>query len=270
MKITMFFLVICLLFSCDRRAKLQISRADHGENMEMMAIKSHTAEEQTPSDRKLIRRGFLNLVVVEVGKTKTEIQKICKEFSAYTSSETQTTYDERLEYSQVIRVPAAHFDVLVQKIEALGSQVKNKNIETSDVTEEFIDKEARIKTKKELENRYREILKQAKLVSDILSIEAQLNQVRADIESMEGRLNFLRNQVAFSTLSLSFYEPVGAQFGFGSKTVAAFGNGWDMLLIFIIGILNLWPFLIIISAILFFILRRSRINRNLREVKAAD
>jgi hypothetical protein len=78
-------------------------------------------------------------------------------------------------------------------------------------------------------------------------------------------LNYLRSQVAFSTLTLSFYEPIGVEFGFGSKTVAAFSNGWDMLLVFIIGLLNLWPFLIIVSLILVLILRKTGFNKNLRK-----
>ena len=153
---------------------------------------------------------------------------------------------------------------MLVKIEALAARVDNRNIETSDVTEEFIDKEARIKTKKELENRYREILKQAKDVSDILSIEAQLNHVRSDIESMEGRLQYLKNQVAFSTLTLSFYEPVGAESALGAKTITAFANGWNMLVLFLIGLVNVWPFMLIIAAVLYIAVRRNRI-RNSRE-----
>lgn len=274
MKTSIFFSILCFLISCES-APTNFEGGVARDESEMVALKSRTiplsaepiivAQEKTSADRKLVKTGYLNIVVDKVAKTKTEIEKICKEYDAYVSSETQNTFDERLEYEQVIRVPAASFDVFVQKLETLASNVKNKNIQTSDVTEEFIDKEARIKTKKELEIRYREILKQASEVSDILSIESQLNQVRADIESMEGRLNYLRSQVAFSTLTLSFYEPIGAEFGFGSKTVAAFSNGWDMLLLFIIGLLNLWPFLIIVSLILVFILRKTGFSKILRK-----
>ena len=207
----------------------------------------------------------MGMEVKNVGSMKMEVDKICKEYSAYISSENQANYKEKLEYEQAIRIPAENFDAFIQKVEALASEVNHKNIQTQDVTEEFIDKEARIKTKKELEIRYREILKRAEEVSDILSIEAQLNHVRADIESMEGRLNYLRNQVAFSTLTLMFYEPIGADFGFGSKTVAAFTNGWDMLLFAIIGILNLWPFLLIVGLIVFFMLKRTRFSGALNE-----
>lgn len=217
---------------------------------------------QSQPDRKLVKTGSLSLTVANVSSTKKEIDMLCAQYDAYISSETQTRYDERLEYDQLIRIPAANFDAFITKVEALGKEAGNKNIETSDVTEEFIDTGARLKTKRELESRYREILKQAKEVSDMLAIEAQLNNVRAEIESMEGRLNFLNSQVAYSTLTLSLHEKIGVDSGFGSKTIAAFGHGWDALLVLIIALVNLWPFLLIatiaIMAVGKFKLRKQR------------
>jgi hypothetical protein len=224
----------------------------------MAPPKMIAAADTVGSNRKLIRTGSLSMSVENVTRARTEIEKICKGNNAYISSETQANYRERYEYNQVIRIPAARFDELVEKIEGLATEIEHKNIESSDVTEEFIDKEARIKTKKELENRYHQILKQAKDVSDILSIEAQLNNVRADIESMEGRLKYLRNQVSYSTLTLTYYEPIGAESGFGSKTVAAFSNGWDMLLVFLIGVVNVWPFILLASGVYYLVHRRLR------------
>lgn len=263
MKIFILISLAACMLSCDNR--LSKANFEGGDTMsaasEVMLAKAESPNEKSSVERKLIRTGSLAMTVGDIEKARTEIAGICKDFDAYISSEVQTEYDDRREYEQVIRIPAANFDGVLRKIEGVGDDVKSKNIQTSDVTEEFIDKEARIKTKKELENRYREILKQARDVSDILSIEAQLNNVRAEIESMEGRLNYLKNQVAFSTLSLTFYQPVGADFGFGSKTMAALGTGWDMLLLFLIGILHVWPFVLIILVIVFFISQKNRLRK---------
>jgi hypothetical protein len=256
-------LAACMLSCENRRSKAHFEGSDTMSASEVMLAKAESPNEQTSVERKLIRTGSLAMTVGHIEKARTEIAAICKDYDAYISSEVQTEYDDRREYEQVIRIPATSFDDVLRKIEGVGDDVKSKNIQTSDVTEEFIDKEARIKTKKELENRYLEILKQARDVSDILSIEAQLNNVRAEIESLEGRLNYLKNQVAFSTLSLRFYQPVGADFGFGSKTVAALGNGWDMLLVFVIGILHIWPFVLIIFVITFLISQKNRFRKKI-------
>ena len=73
-------------------------------------------------------------------------------------------------------------------------------IDSQDVTEEYIDITARLKTKKELEARYLELLKKANKVEEIVSIEKEIGNLRSDIESIEGRLRYINNAVAYSTL----------------------------------------------------------------------
>lgn len=207
------------------------------------------APDQSPTpliERKLIKNGDLSFETADVKQTKTAVEAICREFSAYISNENQNNFGERIQYSQTIRVPADRFDALIQRIEADAAKIESKNINTQDVTEEFIDVEARLKTKKELEVRYREILKQAKTVQDIVAIEGQISTVRSEIESMEGRLNYLKNQVSFSTLNVSYHEIIGTDFGFATKIVRALRQGWDNLLAFMIIMVNLWPFILLI------------------------
>ncbi len=257
MKMNTLLFLVTLLFSCNGNkdthemafdmaapeAKIAVERPHLIEVPDEEVINEDlTAGEIV--DRKLIRNGQLEFQTDEVKKTKAEVEKICKELNAYISSESENNYGNRLQYNQLIRVPANSFDALLARIEPLAKKIDNKNINTQDVTEEFIDVEARLKTKKELETRYREILKQAKTVEEIISIESQIANVRSEIESMEGRLKFLKNQVAFSTLSLTYYETIGTDFGFATKFVESIKAGWDNLLTFIIFLINLWPFVI--------------------------
>ncbi len=251
MKHILVFLILAIA-GCGNQSKNEAFLAS-----EKSAVRTSFDAEESPAsqtsavtvERKLIRNGDLSFETSDVKETKVAIENICKELNAYISNESQNNFGERLQYNQVIRVPAEKFDILLQKLEALAVKVESKNINTQDVTEEFIDVEARLKTKKELENRYREILKQAKTVSDIVSIESQIANVRSEIESMEGRLTYLKNQVAFSTLHVSYYQLIGTDFGFATKFVRALAQGWDNLLSFLIGMVNLWPFLLLIVGI---------------------
>jgi hypothetical protein len=262
MKTIMFILFLFTFFSCDKAANFKVDESEKSvSKVAYVELQVPPAPQSSTADRKMIKKGQLVIAVEDISKTKKELEKICKEYNAYISSETQNNLPERLQYEQEIRVPSASFDALVQKVEAQGRLVESKSIQTTDVTEEFIDKEARIKTKKELENRYYQILKQANKVSDMLAIEEQLNQVRYDIESMEGRIHYLRNQVAFGTLILSFYQPIGTESGFGSKILASVSNGWDMVLVFIIGIMNIWPFLLMVAAIIYLIFAQGRFKQ---------
>jgi hypothetical protein len=283
MKMNTLLLLATLLFSCKDNGSSpemamdmtapEAKTAQH--EMVSRAITSdasRTGQQTSPTeitDRKLIRNGQLEFKTEEVKKTKTEIEKICKELNAYIASESENNYGNRLQYNQLIRVPADQFDALLTRIEPLAEKIDNKNINTEDVTEQFIDVEARLKTKKELELRYREILKQAKTVEDIVSIESQIANVRSEIESMEGRLNFLKNQVAFSTLSVSYYETIGTDFGFASKFVESIKGGWDNLLAFIIFLITLWPFVLGLSVLVFWVWKRRR-NKKTSNLSRVD
>lgn len=216
-------------------------------------------------ERKLIKNGSLSFETNGISATKIEIEKLCKEFEAYVASETQYSADGRLQHEQEFRIPARNFDAFIKKLEGLGKKIENKNINTQDVTEEFIDVEARLKTKKDVEIRYRELLKLAKTVIEMISIESQIGNVRSEIESMEGRLNYLKNQVGFSTLRVSYYELTGTDFGFASKFGRSFKTGWDNLLVFLIGIMKVWPFFII-AALLILIVMRWR-KKGLKEAR---
>jgi len=267
MKMNTLLLLVTLLFSCGGNNSSPEIAMDMAAPEAKMAQRGgeyeaaiDVAEQHLPPpeivERKLIRNGSLEFQTEEVKKTKLEIEKICKELNAYISSESENNFGDRLQYNQSIRVPSAQFDALIARIEPLAKKIDNKNINTQDVTEEFIDVEARLKTKKELEERYREILKQAKTVQDIISIESQIANVRSEIESMEGRLNFLKSQVSFSTLNVSYYETIGTDFVFASKFVHSLKGGWDNLLAVIIFMVNLWPFVIGLSLIVIWLWRK--------------
>jgi len=222
-------------------------------------VPSSPGEEAT-TERKLIKNGEIQLVVNSVKKTRTEIDGICGGLKAYISKEDQNDFGNRLQHALVIRVPSSYYDSLVSRVEALAIKVANKSTTLQDVTEEFIDVEARLRTKKGLAARYHEILKQARSVEEILSVENHIGNVQAEIESMEGRLKYLNDQISYSTLNVTYHEVVGTDFGFGSKFVGAGKEGWDNLLRFIVGLMNLWPFVILIGsgAWLFFRWRKKR------------
>ena len=255
MKQLLIFVLFAGLLACgDRRQKLMVAKdmsANHSRADED-SFKSKDEEitfkqASIQPERKLIKTGQVGFKVTSVEKTKGALDQLCKDFQAYVSSEQQNNLGDRLEHSITIRVPAANYDALSVKIEALATKMESKSVNVQDVTEEFVDASARLKTKKELSTRYHEILKDAKTVTDILAVESQIGSVQAEIESMEGRLKYLGDQVAFSTLTVTYYEKIGVDYGFASKFVNAIGNGWSNLLEFIIGIMTLWPFVILIG-----------------------
>jgi hypothetical protein len=144
------------------------------------------------------------------------------------------------------------------KISESAEKIDRKDIEVLDVTEEYIDVEARIETKKELEKRYKELLAKAKTVEDILKIEKEIGVLRAEIESIEGRLRYLKDRIGFSTLTVEFYQTKPSAFGFSSKFTQALAKGWDLVLLIFVGLTHLWALIILALIIVVFIRRYNK------------
>src|SRR5215813_10908618 len=136
------------------------------------------------------------------------------------------------EVNVVVRVPAQNFQATIDEIRAVGGRILHEKSSGQDVTEEYIDLEARIRTKKALEAQFLEIMKQTRNISDAMSVQAQLADVRTEIERLEGRRRFLENQSALSTINITLHTPTpvvaAATRGFIYDLKAAFGNGVEI------------------------------------------
>ena len=264
MKMAIRLLMIMLLstfFSCSQEQGLSEVSIDSAFEESVNIDDVEVSEDNiTIGKRKIIKEGEIRFETANSQNTRTLIAKTVADIEGYISKDNVFDYDDRVEHRITIRVPANNFELLLDKISQNATKLDSKNINTLDVTEEFIDAEVRIKTKKELENRYKELLKQANKVDDLLAIEKEIGSLRTEIEAMEGRLNYLKDKVAFSTLTVVFYEKTSSAFGFNSKMGQAIQNGWTNLLWFFVTLTNLWPF-ILIGLIIVFIYRRYK-NRN--------
>jgi len=98
--------------------------------------------------------------------------------------------------------------------------VTKKYISSKDVTEQYIDTNARLKNKIILRNKLKKLLDKAKDVKDILAIERELNRVQSDIDSMQGRMNFLKSKIKFAKLDVYFHrKPILGPLGYVFKGV---------------------------------------------------
>src|SRR5262245_18167243 len=136
------------------------------------------------------------------------------------------------EVNVVVRVPAQQFQATLDEIRAVGGRILHDKSSGQDVTEEYIDLEARIRTKRALEAQFLEIMKQTRNISDALSVQSQLADVRTEIERLEGRRRFLENQSALSTINVTLHTPTpvvaAATRGFLYDLKSALGDGADI------------------------------------------
>ncbi|BDQ03524.1 DUF4349 domain-containing protein [Ignavibacterium sp.] len=245
---------------------LLFAACNSGENQNQVSADFIPSEKRTESftnqqnpdisvERKIIKEGNIRFETSDVKETEKFIRTAVAELGGYVGNENVYNFEDRVEHTLIARVPEDKFNTLLDKISSVAEKIESKNVSSLDVTEEFIDVEARIKTKKELEARYKEILKKATRVDEILNIEREMGNLRSEIESLEGRMNYLKNRISLSTLTITFYEKVSTPFGFFSKIKQALHNGWTALLWFIIIMISLWPFIILALIIAVIILK---------------
>ena len=147
----------------------------------------------------------IRLEVVNVGVAVDEIANVAEELGGYVAGTSSTIVDGRQVASITIRVPRSNFYQATSAIETLG-RVVEKNTQSDDVTEEYIDLRARRDNLLRQEERLLEILRLATSVDDLLSIEKELERVRGEIERLTGRINYLENTVSFSTIRVELLQ----------------------------------------------------------------
>lgn len=153
-------------------------------------------------DRKLIKTGSISLEVEQLAATEEAVLAWCQSFGGYVAS----SFNHETNAAFTVRIPAVRFDDAMAAAGNLG-RVRSRNISTQDVSEQFYDLRTRLDTRKILRDRLQSYLAQAKDMEDLLHIERELNSTLTEIESMEGRMRRLSNQIDYSTITVDLQLP---------------------------------------------------------------
>ncbi len=143
----------------------------------------------------LIYTADLTMAVFEVGASLSAIEQVAREVGGFLA--------RRDDMSITIRVPSKSFDDAVKRVEKIGDMI-HRNVSTEDVTEEFLDLEVRLKNARAIRERLEQLLAKATKVEESLLIERELGRVAGEIERIEGRMKYLRDRAAFSTITVRF------------------------------------------------------------------
>ncbi len=219
------------------------------------------------AERKLIKEGFVAFETDDLKTAREHIVKVVKKYNAYLSSDNEYRNDRRVTNEFTIRIPVQNFEKFLNELSLNVSKFDSKEIKVIDVTSRFIDMQSRLRTKKQLEQRYLQILKKANSVTEILAVERQIGELRTDIEAIEGQFKYLKKQINFSTLTVRVYEKLEQTTKKQSKFVEGFKNGWDNLVSFLILLISLWPFILIFVGVFVFfkIWRKGRKSKKIAE-----
>jgi len=261
---TKLILIICLLtliYSCtSRNSRAPFSEKSEGVNsvagsdmLQNSPTPPPPSESNTTIEKKIIKTAYLSIEVENYLDERKLIDTSLKECNAYIVNENLQNTESQISNSINIKVPANQFEKLLEKLSKIAKKVDYQNIETKDVTEEYIDVETRLANSRKVEQTYLKLLRRTNTIEDILKIEQKLGEIRTDIESTEGRLKYLNHQVSFSTISLNVYQNLDYKYNpentpsFFQRLKRSISMGWNGIVTFFLFLIRLWPLWILLA-----------------------
>lgn len=283
-------------------AAQQDSKASSAGDAESLAKASSSAQtpalansQQTPAQapndpfsRKIIYTARLTMQVDSLQAEQAKIQQAVEANGGYvlTFSETSTSTEKSGMMS--IKVPASGFQPLLTQLESLHP-LTSKNIQGQDVTEEYVDLSSRLKAKEVAEARLLAFMEKSTKTDELVAFSNELNKVQEAIEQIKGRMRYLEQNAAYSTIELRIAQKIGsAEIISGTdrgplyaRAAAALGGTWALLTLafqwVVVVLAGALPVLVLaglLGAFYWFLLKRkrerlARIRRSLAEQQPA-
>jgi uncharacterized coiled-coil protein SlyX len=229
-------------------------------------------------NRMIVYHADMRIKVNDFYQAQSSIEKLVKDLGGYVvESHLYDSENEKLEGSLTARVPHEQLQFFLQEVEKRSVKVYHRNSSGQDVTEEYVDLEARLKAKEVVEKRLLDFMKTAKQTKDLLEISKDLASVQEEIEQIKGRIKYLQNQSALSTVSISLesekvvvpnlnkddlktWEKTKKQF---KESIQLFNALCSAIFVFLIGNSPFILLLGMIVIVIYFIVRMKR--KNLRD-----
>jgi hypothetical protein len=175
------------------------------------APQTSASNSATAFDQLIVRTAQLTLRVSNVGDALGWVRTIAGARGGLVFSSSSYVQDDS-QYAQVtIKVPTAVFDDVMNELRGgpLVDEVEREDVTSQDVTGEYVDNDSLLASLRETQTRFLALLDKADTVDDILRLEYELTNVRSQIETLQGRQNYLKDATSLATIAVSLY-PTGA------------------------------------------------------------
>ena len=159
------------------------------------------------TNRMIIHQASLSVNVKELDKAQANIEQKVAQYGGYiVESNVYQEDDQTSSGNMVVRIPEKHFEKFLADAEGQAAKVIERTVTGQDVTEQYVDLQSRVKSKRAVEERLLAFMSKAQKTEDLLKISADLAKVQEEIEVMVGKMKYLENQTSFSTVELLMYE----------------------------------------------------------------
>jgi hypothetical protein len=206
----------------------QVSTADTARSAAPAVAGGEAAQGAAPTlDRKIVVNVFLDLTLKDVAAGFQRVAAIAAANGGLVADASLRQEGKETRATVTVRVPTERVQTALAQIRELGA-VASERTTTRDVTEEYTDVEARLRTLAATEQQLLVLLGQAKSIAEVLQVQDRLTAVRAEIERLQGRQNLLNRLSDLATIQVQLRpeEPAEAGAGDGSP-LAALRRGWE-------------------------------------------
>jgi hypothetical protein len=159
-----------------------------------------------PAERMVIYSAYMSLVVEDVSASIARIGSLATSFGGYVVNSNVSGEQDRLYASISFRVDATRFNEALQALRDLAADVRSESTSGDDVTEEYVDLEARLRNLEASEAQLLELMKQAGTVEEILKVQQVLVDTREEIEQTKGRMQYLEESSALAYINVSLEQ----------------------------------------------------------------
>lgn len=163
------------------------------------ALEVNESAEKVEQSRMLVWTADLEIEVSDITANVAAVTALTTKQGGFVE---RTTNRKDGSATMTLRVPASILKTTITRLETIGT-VTHQSVSAEDVTEKYVDIDARLKNKIALRDRLKQLLDKATAVKDILSIETELNRVQSDIDSMTAQIKSLKGRADFATIDLT-------------------------------------------------------------------
>ncbi|HEV2481391.1 MAG TPA: DUF4349 domain-containing protein [Puia sp.] len=216
-------------------------------------------------DRRIVKTADLTLKVKDFRLFTNRLHAAVKQSGGYIAQEQLSQSAGEIENIVTIKVPVDRFELLMGEMPGDSDKLEEKKISSEDVTMELVDTKSHLQTKKAVREQYRELLKQARSMKDIIAIQGEIDGIQEEMDEAAGRVAYLDHSSAYSTINLKFYQVLDEAVheeqapGFAERLKEAIRDGWGGLSSFMLGLISVWPLCLLVGVVV--VVARKKLKR---------
>jgi hypothetical protein len=181
---------------------------------------------------RVVKKGAIALLVDDgrVSSVLTQVQDLAAAVGGVVATAETQESGPTPSGSVVLRVPVDRFEEVVGQVRRLDAEVRSATTSGQDVTAQYADLEAQLRTLTAARERFLDILSGARTIGDVLAVQQKVDEVTGRIDQLEGQRKVLADQSSQGTLEVSVTEeddPVVAQTERKDGLGKALSDSWD-------------------------------------------